>query len=112
MLTVMLLLAASASAESQTGQAWALAYTGFVFRMCPGWDQRTDVIPLNILPSPDTMETTWGEDGVMTKAYRAGGRAAEAASRADPEFCEHPTRSQPERAALLERVLVRVPSLR
>lgn len=100
-----------AAAPSATDQAWALAYTGFVQRTCPGWQQRTDVIPLHLLPSAETWNSSWGENGAMTRAYRAGGTAAEAARRADPRFCDHPTRSQPRRAAFLDRILVR-PSTR
>ena len=109
-LVTILLLGSSVPSETPADYAFALAYTGFVFRMCPGWDQRTDVIPTNVLPSPETIETTWAEGGLLSKAYRAGGHAAEAAFNADSRFCDHPTRSQPDRASLLDRVLVRTPS--
>lgn len=107
-----MLLLLSAASPVETDQAWALAYTGFVYRTCPDWEQRTDVIPMRVMPSPETLKTTWGERGTLTQAYRAGGHAAEAARQADPAFCDHPSRSQPARAPLLDRILVRRPTRR
>lgn len=102
----MMLLATQATAsDADRDVAWAMAYTGFVSRFCPAWSQRLDTIPSRVLPSSETWNTLWGEGGALQQPFRRGGLAAQADYRRDPGFCTHPTRSQPARASLLDRML-------
>jgi len=95
-----------AISAGQREQAWTLGYSSFVRHVCSGWDQRIDAFSNDVLPSAATWNGPWAEDGALAIAHRAGLHAAETAQRADPSFCDHPTRDQPERAALLDRVLM------
>lgn len=92
---------------AQREQAWTLGYSSFVRHMCPGWDQKSEAFSDGVLPIAATWEGPWAEGGALAIAHRAGLRAAEAKQHADPSFCDHPTRDQPARAALLDRVLMR-----
>jgi hypothetical protein len=102
----MLLLSAASVTPGDTNYAWALAYTSFVPHICPVGSSAL----MSFRPEFCSLRRygrRFGGQRRSDETYRAGGRAAEAAHWADASFCDHPTLSQPERAPLLDRILVR-----
>ena len=77
--------------------AWSAGFASAIVHFCPAW--QTDAVAIaREGGSPDIEHyEAWAPGTPAANGFHAGGVAGQAAFRADPGFCSHPTASPPAR---------------
>ena len=97
LLAAMGLSGACWAAAPNPDAAWSAGFASAVVHFCPAW--QTDAVEIaREGGSPDIEHYNAWEPGTpAASGFHAGSVAGQAAFRADPEFCSHPTASPPAR---------------
>ena len=84
--------------------AWSAGFASAIVHFCPAW--QTDAVEIaREGGSPDIAHyDAWAPGTLAANGFHAGGVAGQAAFKADPRFCSHPTASPPARPLVVRFV--------